>query len=123
MAASTFQHLMTHRELTRNHFRDPGATRVRRRDVTGHCPVNAQDQALARRRRLARLARHEGLLAHVISRLAASSRGALAGKLNATPWGCLGSRTPIKALDGRPDPAAGKAAAQPAVSRKGWKVQ
>ena len=60
-----------YRELARNRFRDPTATGDRRRDVSGYYPVIAQDQALARRRWLARLARHADLLAHVVDRLRA----------------------------------------------------
>ncbi len=60
-----------YRELARNRLRDPDATWDRRRDMSGYYPVTAQDQALARRRRLAKLARHEDLLAHVVDRLRA----------------------------------------------------
>lgn len=123
MAAGGFQHLTIQRELARNRFRDPDATRDRRRDMSGYHHVNAQDQALACRRRLAKLARHEGLLAHVVDRLAASSLDALAGRLNATPRRYLGHRTPAEVLDGRLDPAACEAAAHPAVLHQRWRAQ
>ena len=57
-----------YRELARNRFRDPDAIRDSRRDMSGYYPVTAQDQTLARWRRLARLARHKELLAHVVDR-------------------------------------------------------
>ena len=71
-----------YRELARNCFRDPDATRDSRRDMSGYYPVTAQDQALARRRRLAKLARHADLLAHVVDRLRAGwSPQQIAGRL------------------------------------------
>ncbi len=83
MAARLGRHRSTiYRELARNRFRDPDATRDRRRDMSGYYPVTAQDQALARRRRLAKLARHEDLLAHVVDRLRAGwSPQQIAGRL------------------------------------------
>lgn len=60
-----------HRELARNRCRDRENAGDRRCDISGYHPVTAQDQALARRRRLAKLARHEDLLAHVVDRLRA----------------------------------------------------
>ena len=70
-------------ELARNRFRDPDATRDRRRDMSGYYPVTAQNHALARRRRLARLARHGDLLAQVVDRLRAGcwSPQEIAGRL------------------------------------------
>lgn len=56
------------RELARNRFRDPDATWDSRRDMSGYYPVTAQDQAVARGRRLAKLARHEDLLAYIVDR-------------------------------------------------------
>ena len=58
--------LLPPRELVRNRFRDPSATRDRRRGMSGCHPVTALDQALARRCRLAKLARHADLLARVV---------------------------------------------------------
>ncbi len=50
--------------------------------MAGYYPMMAQDQALARRRRLAKLARHDGLLAHVVDRLRAGwSPQQIAGRL------------------------------------------
>ena len=71
-----------YRELGRNCFRDPGASRDSRRNMSGYYPVTAQDIAHARRRRLAKLARHEELLAHVVDRLRAGwSPQQIAGRL------------------------------------------
>ncbi len=60
-----------YRELARNRFRDPDATRDRRCEMSGYYPVTPHDQALARCRRLTKLARHADLLAHVVDRLRA----------------------------------------------------
>ena len=60
-----------YRELARNRIRDPDASRDSRRNMSGYYPMTAQDMALARRRRLAKLARHADLLAHVVERLRA----------------------------------------------------
>ena len=71
-----------YRELGRNRFRDPDASRDSRRNMNGYYPVTAQDAARARRRRLAKLARHEELLAHVVDRLRAGwSPQQIAGRL------------------------------------------
>ena len=71
-----------YRELARNRFRDPDASRDSRRNMSGYYPVTAQDLALARRRRLAKLARHADLLAHVVDRLRAGwSPQQIAGRL------------------------------------------
>ena len=72
MAARLGRHRSTiYRELGRNRFRDPDASRDSRRNISGYYPVTAQDIARARRRRLAKLARHEELLAHVVDQLRA----------------------------------------------------
>lgn len=72
MAARLGRHRSTiYRELGRNRFRDPDASRDSRRNVSGYYPVAAQDLARARRQRLAKLVRHEELLAHVVDRLRA----------------------------------------------------
>ena len=60
-----------YRELARNRYRDRENAGDRRYDVSGYYPVTAQDQALARRHRLAKLARRKKLLAHVVDRLCA----------------------------------------------------
>ena len=71
-----------YRELARNRFRDPDASRDSRRNMSGYYPVTAQDQALAQRRRLAKLARYADLLAHVVGRLRAGwSPQQIAGRL------------------------------------------
>jgi len=71
-----------YRELGRNRYRDPDASRDSRRNMSGYYPVTAQDMARARRQRLARLARHEELLAHVVDRLRAGwSPQQIAGRL------------------------------------------
>ena len=57
--------------LARNRYRNRENAGDRRCDISGYYPVTAQDQALARRRRLAKLARHKDLLAHVVDRLRA----------------------------------------------------
>ncbi len=50
--------------------------------MSGYYPASAQGQALARRRRLAKLARHAGLLAHVMDRVRAGwSPQRIAGRL------------------------------------------
>ena len=73
---------MIHRELARNRYRDRENAGDRRCDISGYYPVTAQDQALARERRLAKLARHEDLLAHVVDRLRAGwSPPQIAGRL------------------------------------------
>ena len=51
-----------YRELGRNRHRDPDASRDSRRNMSGYYPITAQD--MAHTRRLAKLARHEELLAH-----------------------------------------------------------
>ncbi len=83
MAARLGRHRSTiYRELGRNRFRDPDASRDSRRNMSGYYPVTAQDMARARRRRLAKLARHEELLAHVVDRLRAGwSPQQIAGRL------------------------------------------
>jgi IS30 family transposase len=71
-----------YRELGRNRFRDADASRDSRRNMSGYYPVTAQDLARARRQRLAKLARHEELLAHVVDRLRAGwSPQQIAGRL------------------------------------------
>jgi len=71
-----------YRELARNRYRDRENAGGRRCDISGYYQVTAQDQALARRRRLAKLARHEDLLAHVVDRLRAGwSPQQIAGRL------------------------------------------
>jgi len=71
-----------YRELARNRYRDRENAGDRRCDISGYYPVTAQDQALARRRRLAKLARHKDLLAHVVDRLRAGwSPQQIAGRL------------------------------------------
>lgn len=71
-----------YRELRRNRFRDPDATRDRRYDMSGYYPMTAQDLARARRQRLAKLARDGELLAHVVDRLRAGwSPQQIAGRL------------------------------------------
>ena len=57
--------------LARNRYRNRENAGDRRCDISGYYPVTAQDQALARRRRLAKLARHKDLLAHLVDRLRA----------------------------------------------------
>ncbi len=70
MAERLGRHRSTiYRELRRNSFRDPDATRDRRRDMSGYCPMTAQDLARAQLQRLAKLARHDELLSHVVDRL------------------------------------------------------
>ena len=83
MAARLGRHRSTIcRELGPNRFRDPDASRDSRRNMSGYHPVTAQDIACARRRRLAKLARHEELLAHVVDRLRAGwSPQQIAGRL------------------------------------------
>ncbi len=71
-----------YRELARNRHRDRENAGDRHCDISGYYPVTAQDQALARRRRLAKLARHKDLLAHVVDRLRAGwSPQQIAGRL------------------------------------------
>lgn len=83
MAARLGRHRSTiYRELARNRYRDRGNAGNRRHDVSGYYPVTAQDQAVARRRRLAKLARHKDLLAHVVDQLRAGwSPQQIAGRL------------------------------------------
>jgi len=83
MAARLGRHRSTiYRELGRNRFRDPDASRDSRRNMSGYYPVTAQDMARTRRQRLAKLARHEELLAHVVDRLRAGwSPQQIAGRL------------------------------------------
>jgi len=70
MAARLGRHRSTiYRKLGRNRFGDPDASRDRRRNMSGYYLVTAQDLARARRQRLAKLARHEELLAHVVDQL------------------------------------------------------
>ena len=59
-------HSTIYRELGRNRFRDPDASWDSQRNMSGYYPVTAQDLARARRQRLAKLARHADLLAHVV---------------------------------------------------------
>ena len=61
----------TYRELTRNRYCDGKNAGDRRCDISGYCPMTAQDQALAQRHRLVKLVRHEDLLAPVVDRLRA----------------------------------------------------
>ncbi len=71
-----------YRELGRNRFRDADASRDSRRNMSAYYPVTAQNLARARRQRLAKLARHEELLAHVVDRLRAGwSPQQIAGRL------------------------------------------
>ena len=71
-AACLGRHRSTiYRELGRNRFRDLDASQDSRRNMSGYYPVTAQDIACAQCRRLAKLARHEELLAHVVDRLRA----------------------------------------------------
>lgn len=83
MAARLGRHRSTvYRELSRNRFRDPDATRDRRHDMSGYYPMTAQDLARTRRQRLAKLARYDELLVHVVDRLRAGwSRQQIAGRL------------------------------------------
>jgi len=83
MAARLGRHRSTiYRELARNRFRDPDASRDSRRNISGYYPVTAQELARARRQRLAKLARHEELLSHVVDRLRAGwSPQQIAGRL------------------------------------------
>lgn len=55
-----------YRELGRNRFHAPGASQDGRRNTSGCQPMTAQDMARVRCRRLAKLARHGRLLAHVV---------------------------------------------------------
>ncbi len=59
MATRLGRHRSTiYRELGRNRFRDPDASRDSRRNMSSYYPVTAQELARARRQRLAKLARH-----------------------------------------------------------------
>ena len=86
MAARLGRHRSTiYRELARNRFRDVDHAGDRWRDVSGYYPVTAHDRARARRRGLAKLARHKDLLAHVVDRLRAGwSPQQIAGRLRLT---------------------------------------
>jgi len=83
MAARLGRHRSTlHRELRRNYFRDPDASRDSRHYISGYYPVTAQDMARARRARLAKLARRDNLRSHVLDRLRAGwSPQQIAGRL------------------------------------------
>ena len=83
MAERLGRHRSTiYRELKHDCYRNPGATRDRRRDMTGYYPMTAQDLARARRQRLAKLSRDAVLLAHVLDRLRAGwSPQQIAGRL------------------------------------------
>jgi len=88
MAASSFQHLTLDERRSlfrmhgRNRFRDPEVCQDSRHDISGYYPVTAQDMARARRARLAKLARRNGLWTHVLDRLRAGwSPQQIAGRL------------------------------------------
>ncbi|HEY0204958.1 MAG TPA: helix-turn-helix domain-containing protein [Acetobacteraceae bacterium] len=67
MAVRLGRHRSTiYRELGRNRFRDPDASRDSRRHMSGYYPIAPQNFAHAHRRRLAELARHEKLLAYIV---------------------------------------------------------
>jgi len=83
MAARLGRHRSTiYRELGRNRFRNPDASRDSRRNMSNYYPVTAQELTCARRQRLAKLARHDELLSHVVDRLRAGwSPQQIAGRL------------------------------------------